>query len=89
VSQVRILPGPPDVSAAQKALSRCRDARQITVVPHWPRICHEPSRAADRNGEWRLNRGASDTSIPLVARGGIAITDEIEFERLIRRRPVV
>jgi hypothetical protein len=25
-----------------------------------------------------------ETSIPLVARGGIAITDEIDFERLIR-----
>jgi hypothetical protein len=25
-----------------------------------------------------------ETSIPLVARGGMAITDEIEFERLIR-----
>jgi hypothetical protein len=30
------------------------------------------------------NRGASETSIPLVARDGIAITDEIEFERRIR-----
>jgi hypothetical protein len=81
VSQVRILPGPPDVSASSGvALSRCRDARQTTVA----RIGPEPSRAADR-----IVNGASievrvETSIPLVARGGIAITDEIEFERLIR-----
>jgi hypothetical protein len=88
VSQVRILPGPPDVSAAQKAftLTRCQtNHRGPALAPHWPRIASATYR---RDRPIEMVNGAS-IEVRLKLRsprrpGRIAITDEIEFERLIR-----
>jgi hypothetical protein len=82
VSQVRILPGPPDVSAAQKGLftlpGRQANHRGPALAPHWPHICHEPSRSADRDGEWLQSRcvsSARQSGGPgkVLCDGGIAL----------------
>src|SRR6266508_622566 len=51
--------------------------RGPALAPHWPSIGHEPSRSADRDGEWHLSRGASPLRASQEVPGRCFATDAL------------